>query len=183
MCNRRGFTLAELLISLSILGAIATFTIPKIITSQATSKYNAIAKESAAMVSEAYQLYQLQNTVSSTAGVEQLTPFMNYIATDSSTIIDDKQTGGTYTCGGGSANYCLRLHNGGILRYGRSVTYNFGGTNATDVVWFDIDPDGTTDGTTNGPGKAVEFYLYYNGKITTRGYVTNPALDPPWFSW
>jgi len=41
----RGFTLAELLIALMILGVIATFTIPKILTSQQDSKRLAIFKE------------------------------------------------------------------------------------------------------------------------------------------
>lgn len=47
MANRTqsGFTLAELLIALTILGVIATFTIPKILTAQQASTYNAIAKE------------------------------------------------------------------------------------------------------------------------------------------
>src|SRR5689334_18650453 len=111
-----GFTLAELLISLAILGVIATFTIPKIITAQTNSRYNAIANEAASMVSAAYQQYRHNNSsVTAGVGIEDLTPYMNYVATDTSTVIDDKQTGGTYTCGGGSANYCLRLHSGAML--------------------------------------------------------------------
>lgn len=47
-----GFTLAELLISLAILGIIATFTIPKLLMNQRVSAYNASAKESAASISE-----------------------------------------------------------------------------------------------------------------------------------
>ncbi|MCE3235965.1 MAG: hypothetical protein K0Q50_2145 [Vampirovibrio sp.] len=50
-----GFTLAELLISLSILGIIATFTIPKLLMNQRVSAYNASAHESAASISGAYQ--------------------------------------------------------------------------------------------------------------------------------
>lgn len=83
--NVKGFTLAELLISLAILGVIATFVIPKILIAQTNSKYNAIAKESAAMVSGAYQQYQSQNSVTSGVGIEDMTQFMNYIATDTST--------------------------------------------------------------------------------------------------
>ena len=55
----RGFTLAELLIALAILGVIATFTIPKILDSGTDSKRNAIAKEIAATVSGAYQNYKI----------------------------------------------------------------------------------------------------------------------------
>lgn len=39
--GQKGFTLAELLISLAILGVIATFTIPKILSSQQNGSLNA----------------------------------------------------------------------------------------------------------------------------------------------
>jgi len=40
-----GFTLAELLIALAVLGIIAAFTIPKVLTSQQSNKDSAILKE------------------------------------------------------------------------------------------------------------------------------------------
>ena len=49
---RFGFTLAELLIALLILGMIATFTIPKILNSQQDSKKKSIFKEDIAALSE-----------------------------------------------------------------------------------------------------------------------------------
>lgn len=52
---QKGFTLAELLIALSILGVIATFTIPKVLQSQQNGKYNTMAKEAIATISQAYQ--------------------------------------------------------------------------------------------------------------------------------
>jgi prepilin-type N-terminal cleavage/methylation domain-containing protein len=48
----QGFTLAELLVSLLILGEIATFTIPKILTSQQEAQKKAIFKETIATVFE-----------------------------------------------------------------------------------------------------------------------------------
>lgn len=51
------FTLAELLIALAILGVIATFTIPKILATQQTQQYNAIAKDDIHMIVGAYQQY------------------------------------------------------------------------------------------------------------------------------
>jgi hypothetical protein len=79
------------------------------------------------------------------------------------------------------------------------LSYYFGGTATTNAIWFSVDPDAkVTDGTTNGPGKAVEFWLYYNGAIRTYGGILNnscgyafgnnctnpdPTRDPPWFSW
>jgi type II secretory pathway pseudopilin PulG len=197
-CHRRialGFTLAELLISLLILAEIATFTIPKIITGQQNGSYNTKVKEAAAMVTGAYQRYQNEVGATAATGIQDLTPYMNYVAANITTIVDDKQTLGTYTCASVPAAQCLRLHSGAILRYGTSAGYYFGGTNTTNAIWFDIDPDGTTDGTTNGPGKAVEFWMYYNGRLSTFGTIASntcynggcanptPTLDPPWFSW
>ncbi|HEY9745532.1 MAG TPA: prepilin-type N-terminal cleavage/methylation domain-containing protein [Oculatellaceae cyanobacterium] len=49
-----GFTLAELLIALSILGLIATFTIPKVLVAQQDMTYRANAKDVAAAISAAY---------------------------------------------------------------------------------------------------------------------------------
>lgn len=50
--RQSGFTLAELLIALSILGVIAVFTVPKVLQSQQDSKRLSILKESIATVSE-----------------------------------------------------------------------------------------------------------------------------------
>lgn len=47
----KGFTLAELLIALMILGEIATFTIPKILSAQTNGRKNAIFKETISTLS------------------------------------------------------------------------------------------------------------------------------------
>lgn len=72
----------------------------------------------------------------------------------------------------------------------------FGATsiNQSTIVIL-VDPDGVYSGTTNGPGKSVAFYVYYNGRIATSADVdpgtlyngspvaANASLVPPWFSW
>jgi prepilin-type N-terminal cleavage/methylation domain-containing protein len=193
-----GFTLAELLIALAILGVIATFTIPKILSVQQNGTYNTKAKEAAAMVAVAHKQARLAGELSASTGIDDLTQYMNYVRTDTSTVVDHHQLAGTYTCGSEAAAQCLRLHSGAIMRYGNSI-FTIGGTNTTNAIWFSVDPDGTSDGTTNGPGKAVEFWIYYSGRLATYGTMSsntcqsisgtptchnpNPALDPPWFSW
>lgn len=47
-----GFTLAELLITLGILGMIATFTIPKVLAAQNSAKTKAILKETVASLNQ-----------------------------------------------------------------------------------------------------------------------------------
>lgn len=191
---RKGFTLAELLIALAILGVIAVFTIPKVLLAQQDAKSTAIGKEVAGMISGAYAAYRLNNTtVTSGVTVADLLPYMNYVAIDTATEIDRLHEGTTLTCGA-STDRCIRLHNGAILRY--TEGQSFAGTATTNAIPFTLDPDGrVTDGTTNGPGKSVNIYLYYNGKLRTMGTAEPgtvnsvgtvnpvPAWDPPWFSW
>lgn len=61
--QHRGFTLAELLISLAILGVIATFTIPKILANQQNSQKKAVFKESISAVSNAVYIYCLNPSI------------------------------------------------------------------------------------------------------------------------
>jgi prepilin-type N-terminal cleavage/methylation domain-containing protein len=187
-----GFTLAELLICLAILGEIATFTIPKILTSQQNGSYNAKAKEVIAMISIAYQQAQFAGTVTTSTKPTDLTPYMNYVGLDTVSWLDGTQTIGVYQdC---PSSMCLKLHNGAILLPYSTMSFN--GTGANNAIVFKLDPDGkATDGTTNGPGKSLEIILFYNGRIATRGSMgvtavssdgsrtPAPAQDPPWFQW
>lgn len=187
-----GFTLAELLISLAILGCIATFTIPKILTAQQDGRYNATAHEAAGMISQAYQLYQQNNTVTASTKPSDLTPYMNYTSFSAIGSIDHVQTGNIANCGPGGL--CIKLHNGAVIQPYDAAS--MGGTSTTNGMLFFVDPDGVvTDGTTNGPGKSIQFILYYNGRLSSLGKISSntvsgdttrnpcPTCDPPWFSW
>jgi len=186
--------LAELLIALAILGVVATFTIPKVLQSQQSSRFNSSAKEMAGMLTGALTVYKTSNTVTSSTATTDLTHYFNYVAVDTATTIDGAQGGTTISCGtlGGT---CLIMHNGGRVFYW--YTDSFGGTSGLYCLRFVFDPDGqVTDGTTNGPGKSVEFFLYTDGSIRTYGTTKSsticgpwpypspdPTQDPPWFSW
>jgi len=189
---KKGFTLAELLITLQILAIIAAFTIPKIIGSQQNSRYKAIAKEDIASVAAAYQLYTFSTTplASTTGGA--LTPYLNYVKLDTSGVtVDDIQGFGTLPCDATAP--CMRMHNGGTIQI---TPYSFSGTATTNAIRFKIDPDGrVTDGTTNGPGKSLSVRVYIGGRVTSEDNMLpntcdsygcfSPALgqDPSWFSW
>lgn len=189
---KRGFTLAELLISLAILGVIAAFTIPKILVAQQNSQYTAQAKEAASMIGSAYEIYKQRGNVPTTnTSAGDLTPYMNYVAADSSSTIDLFYNGTTRACNGGYD--CVRLHNGGMLLW---ASAGFMGTASTNAIYFYYDPDGrVTDGTTNGPGKGLCLWLYYTGRVTSYSNLSagtvygggtvgpNATADPPWFQW
>jgi prepilin-type N-terminal cleavage/methylation domain-containing protein len=193
-----GFTLAELLISLAILGVITTFTIPKILTAQQNEQNKAKAKEVAAMISGAYQQAQVAGLISSATKPTDITPYMNYISVDTTSLIDSHVSwagnagGGKCQC---SANTpCLKLHNGGVLMAGYDLS--FGGFATTNVIEFLYDPDTiAAGGTVDGPSKSVQFQLYYNGFLTSRSFTLAgtrtsagnvgaiSTADPTWFSW
>lgn len=189
--NSQGFTLAELLISLAILGVIATFTIPKILTAQQNEAWRAEGKETIATIANAYHLYKMNNQASSSTGTTDLTTYLNYTKLVTSGLVDHVTGQTSLDC---SSQPCYQLHNGGMLVLGGST---FGSTNATNYIHFFFDPDSQYSGTTNGPGKAITLTLYFNGRVGTgatrqNGDITylggvsqNWGPDPStdWFSW
>ena len=201
---KTGFTLAELLIALVILGVIATFTIPKVLSSQSQARETAIIKESAAMLSGAYDAYRLNNTANANTTPGHLTPYMNYVKVETSLVFDEMYAqAGTKTCS--AAVPCLKLHNGGLMRYyphwgGAGTGNHFGVANNTHFLAVDIDPDGklTDTSASSVPGKSIGVILYYDGRLTTCGNsnashttyydgVSNNLCgtwgDPSWFKW
>ena len=194
--NTIGFTLAELLIALLILGVIATFTIPKVLQRQQNSRDNAVAKEAAGMISGAYQAYKQNNTPTAAFNGSMLTPYMNYVSIDSTNTIDHFPNipFPTVNCAGG-VYLCLRMHNGSTTYMSTGNT--FGGTGNLNMVQLCSEPDGRLTGASGDTGKAVCFALYYHGKLTTLGQIEpgstcagglcppalDPSFDPDWFSW
>lgn len=162
----KGFTLAELLISLAILGVIATFTIPKILNSSQNGQNTAIAKEAASMISGAYSSYTLANGAATTVTPTNITQYMNYVSLATTGDLGDATSGMNMpTCT--ATLPCMRLHNGGVIQYDTAQT--FGGSTTTHAIAFNLDPDGT------GPLGAITFWQYYNGRFTTGQQALTPT--------
>lgn len=192
-----GFTLAELLIALAILGVITTFSIPKILNAQQNQQFNAVAKEAAGSIAVAYRLYSLNNLVTASTNPTDLTDYLNYAKVEPSGLVDSEQLGTSVDCADASIE-CLRLHNGAILWHGKS-NVDFGGTTNLNAMYLLVDPDGKYSGSVTGPGKSIKFYLYRTGRVATWASITPDTVthewgsyytsspdatrDPPWFSW
>jgi type II secretory pathway pseudopilin PulG len=184
-----GFTLSELLLTLLIIAEIATFTIPKVLITQQNQKFNAIAKEAAGSIAQAFQLYQVQNSVSASTSPGDLTPYMNYLTLDTATTVDDVRWSGTVSCSNAAAK-CIKLHNGAILWYWNYLS--FGGTSTTNAFFYHLDPDGASSSNI-----AINFYIYTNGKVRSEGEIDantgvggaglknpNAGINPDWWnSW
>lgn len=180
----RGFTFAELLIALAILGVIATFTIPKVLQSQQDTNWKSMAKEAAATISGAYDQYKLKNGANPSMVGNALTAYMNYVTLYTSGSPMNTEGGSIATC---DSNFpCIRFHNGSTLQLWAD---NFGGTGTTNSIPFVFDADGAPSG-----AAGMVFWLYYSGNIRTRasilpnttcsnGTLWNPGGDPAWFSW
>lgn len=178
--TKTGFTLAELLIALAILGVIAVWTIPKLLVTQQNQQYKATAREIMGMVTSGAQFNKLKNGPGDTMPLENLTQYMNYVSLDTTSEIDLYQNGATISCAD-AAYGCLKLHHGGIVLCEKG-NYLLKG-------WL-YDPDEkVTDGTTNGPGKSVYLVVGNNERFLEIGefgaMLGDPSFrqyTPPWYS-
>jgi len=195
-----GFSLAELLIALAIMGVLMTFTVPALIGSSNSSlsgKQSAMARDVAYMLVSAYDQYRQANpTVSTNTSAVNLTPYLNYITTDTSSQTDTHPNNGvTYYMTCSATRLCLKLHNGGMLMLHNE---SFAGTATTNTIQAAFDPNSSSISNTNGsdgPNKAVQFELYYDGTMKTRGtaksgschsgscgWSGSASYDPSWFT-
>lgn len=164
----KGFTLAELLIALAILGVIATFTIPKVLQASGNGQNTAIAKEAASMVSGAFQAYQLDNSLASGTTAGAFTSYLNYVSVDTATSYTESHASDSALNACSATLRCLKLHNGGILQYDTAMS--FGGTSTTNAIYFNLDPDA------NGTRGRITFCQFYNGRLTTGGADTTNCV-------
>lgn len=189
--EHRGFTLAELLLALSILAVISTATIPKILQAQSSQKFNSIAKETAGTMSNILLNLRVNNLLSPNTTTADFTPYLNYLKVVTIGSVDGFEgEGSTRSC---TLYTCVLLANGSMVHF--NPTISFGGTGNLRAIWWGIDPDGVVT-TSGGNGNSLIFFTYYNGRIRDFGTIEPntqevswtypgpcPECNPSWFSW
>jgi prepilin-type N-terminal cleavage/methylation domain-containing protein len=185
----KGFTLSELLIALAILGLIATFTIPKVLTSVGEKGNLNVAKEVLASITQAYDVIRSENNgYGSTAikGAEILNR-MNYVETVTSAASTGVRAVACTNLAGETP--CIKLHNGAVLQTTRDDTF---ATQTLGTIAFNIYPDGGASGSSPAPLTAL---LTNDGRLITGTNVTfgsneytvaggfAAAALPTWFTW
>ncbi len=163
MNNRslQGFTLSELLVSLAVLGLIAAFAIPKVLTAVGESSSRAIGREAFGMISEAYQVIRSNNNgnVPRATTAQELINTMNYARVGTGGNGQGTATNGTTAS--------IVLQNAAQIAYVPADSFVPGAAGRAGVIGFTIDPDGSdtsgaTDTNANGP---ITVYLGGDGRI------------------
>lgn len=172
----KGFTLAELLVALLILGEIAAFTIPKVLNAQQNGRKIAIAKEVMGTAGAIYTKLKMEGTLTTTTGAA-FARNMNYISEDRTSVIDDApSTGwGSLDCATWWAK-CYKLHSGAIV--GADDVGPMGSTSVNESLWLLVDVDASYQGDNSG----FWINIHGNGWMTT-DWLDRPNLEPSWFHW
>lgn len=150
-----GFTLSELLVSLAVLGLIAAFAIPKVLSAVADSSTKAIGKEAISVISSAYDSLKAENSgfVARSTTIAQLVARMNA----ERDVLAANYAANGVAAQAGSTN-ALKLQSGGIIYYNNTDTFVRNGT-AEGTMAFRIDPDG------EGNFGSVSVYLGFDGRL------------------
>ncbi|MEB3245481.1 MAG: hypothetical protein VKJ06_05805 [Vampirovibrionales bacterium] len=155
-----GFTLADALISLSLVGVIASFSVRKVLVSTQNHAYNLAAKEAVGTLGEACQERSFSGLSNQQHPLgkhphRDIISYVNYTKIDTSGVLVDKNYGhGSWACDDWSP--CARLVNGSVLHY---VTgYKFEATSNSNAIFFKIDPVGKYSGSTFRKGKSLKAF-------------------------
>jgi len=172
--DKSGFTLAELLLALVILGVIATFTIPKVLQTQQDRKNASRAKEAIAALSEAYQIERLQ-TSSKLIPMTDVTQNLNFIKKDTASPNGLDGTPDCPGCDDCNASFtCYFLASGAVLILDMNYVFDF--DNPSDNSQVFIDPDGKKTGNPDSLGVLCNS----TGRCRTRGD-NGGGPDPSWW--
>ncbi len=185
---RQGFSLAEMLVSLALMGALASMLLPMLTHNVGKDKLMYMGKDGAAELVQAYATYLKTNVPTANTSAQDIINNLNYmriINNGSQTLqvekVNNTPAYGSCTSGGNPCTVftavcraetpCALLHSGALIQYDANAT--FGGNPPrynTNALRFILDPDA------DGPQTSVSFVLFYSGRLSTRPYAQAAVL-------
>lgn len=171
---KKGFTLSELLVSLAVLGLIAAFAVPKVLTSVGNSTLLANAKEALSTISGAYEALKADynGMIPTTLGNNLTTGVpskMSYAQigtyTQGALGIVDGFTAAVAAAGVNS----VRFANNAIVTFDTGDIFTAAALTDIGRTVYNVDPDGT------GPNKGFTVILGYDGRVFIPGSVALAA--------
>jgi prepilin-type N-terminal cleavage/methylation domain-containing protein len=180
-CYKTGFTLAELLVSLAVLGLIATFAIPMILGTSSETTRKAKLKETVYLLNTITQDILLNNEW---AGI---TDFTINQTTDPIVVLLDKKINATKICSlTDTAKPCdMTWHDGWVsdllARYvlpnGVQVWLSNADNNASQIAWH-IDVDGNVPPNTDSTATADQMPLICNVSAAIINNASGKPIKP-----
>lgn len=183
---KHGFSIAEVLIAISMVGVLAAMLVPGITNNTNQEKLLGITQEAIYEVSRGYAQWQKVNgppTASTTlTGIIGNMNVVRVINDGSFNIQVPNTTApavqAVFNSSCNATTPCALLHNGAFIQYDADQSFS-GFPRPTDAPGFNInalhffvDPDGP------GSQKATGFYMFYSGRITTPFYTVDTVADP-----
>jgi type II secretory pathway pseudopilin PulG len=186
---RMGYSLAELIIAMAVLGLVAAMVVPSILANVGTQQNQTLANDAKLLVSGAFADYELATlNVPSSFALPQLETYLpfakNLSAAGENVLIDCPPQGTALPLGctgtaprtasltaANPAYTVLRLKSGALLVYPK--TWTFAGTSTLNALPFVVDPNGKQ----NQGSDSVEYWLYTNGTVLTRQTLTSNTVN------
>ena len=179
---KAGFTLSELLVGLTLIGLIATFALPKILTAYSGSLANAKVHKAIQAVLDGYEKWRLENgsaaTTTTPADIMSMVKHNGQI-TDGRWVDWNPGRGG-YQCvptyADGLHGVCYAMPDGEVVYFieAYNAARNPGNSGyQNNLVWVGVDPDGNSwDSSTwwkptGDTGAGIIFLLDTTGKFVT----------------
>lgn len=156
------FTLAELLIALGILAVIATFSIPKILMSQQTSKKKAVFQETVAALNEAFVPACLSGQITEANVGSYIRNHLNAVKICTDSMNDGCWFGTDLVAQGHTEG--VALHNGAVIA-GLDDAVSGGNTGQDTLM---IDWDGSSGANLHGQDQMIVKAIITNATSTDR---------------
>ncbi len=190
-CFSNGFTLVEILITIALIGVLATMLIPVLFQNVGQEKFMDIAKNSASALGQGYAtlLSETPSTADTTAQtialkMDHVRRISNGSTSTQLQNVTNTPANGTCLQAGASScalfrtpcdatTPCLLLNSGGVLQYDSTAKFAPTGQTPglnTHAVRFIMDPDA------DGPQPAISLMLFFGGRITTRRFASSAIL-------